>query len=1538
MANSISQSNNAMNIGINIIIVSAYIVYEVTNVTLGDECSFDNDIYKICIDPDTVCSKTEGKCKCDRNHAEIDGQCVELPDKLFSNKYEYQAILANQEPNKVLNFSLNVPQEYLRDTKLELIPQGRKIEVNGINENNEVQVIVSDTKLLQSEVMMLKVETIYGGVKVHDSMLFKLEIVINETFDSISIEEEKPNGTRIDDFSLPGFKDFEFVDCPEFTFKQNTIYTNKILDRERGNSEYHCKIKATFEKDNQCTFRDVGSVIISIEDINDNPPVFPRQTYFGKVKENDPEAVVLFQDTSGKSVKITTADRDITPNNNITYTLSGGDDLPFSLTNNDRDAVIKVKRNSKIDKETKDNYIFIIEASDGINKNSATVTIEIIDVNEPAKFTKKNYTFNVSEDDSNVFVGYVIAVDEDKNEKYRKNKYNILSGSFGYFEITQNGSLYLKNTTRQKQTLFFELIVSVSDENLPEERETTNVTIRVTDVNESPKFNQSLYNFIILEGDACKDGMGQVYAYEIDFKDTANSIFKFSIESNLFNVDPETGNITCKNSLDYEQKTEYELEVKAVDKGSPPLSSTTKVLVKLEDANDNDPILDVGTNPVILCSNIRIKGKPITVVRASDADSGLNGQLTFSITKINGEDIFGIDDSGLVFVKEENNTLECNKNYTVEITCSDNGVNPRSVRRNLKVSVSAQGIKGLFKETEFVFNITEGVEYTNFLGIDFNQDVVSPTAQLFIVDRDAALHFSLRNKTLIINGIFDRENKSEYRIILKATETSGVNKSDIAVIRIHIIDVNDNPPVITDKNYIRYLSLYEGMKIGKPLIRVEASDADETKNTLFTYSLLTPNIPFIINSATGNIITSEILDREKTSIYHLLVSVTDGNFTDVAYITVEIKDVNDNPPVIQDPGFKTINVTENLVHQAIPIKIRDEDSIGSININLNRNCPLSLNNPLSSNVQQSGSIATGELNFKSLDYEEQTKYECIITATDGNYTTNKTLVINVVDVNDNSPVFRMIPGEIRVDVPVNPGDILVDMINATDADSGSNGQIMFSVEPEEYYEINKNTGEIRFKSLQNDSTLVITITATDSGIPPKSSVAKINVTISNDRPKPEFIGLRDDLEVTENNVYQNLYTVKANISNITLANGERQCEFQYSIKGNSNFEIDEKGGNISLVKALDREELVSLDRLDRLGRLGLVVVAKTECGNFPVSSSTTLFITIMDENDNKPECKQQLQRIEILQSLSINDKVGQIEAKDDDDEYNGIQTYAATSTLEYFFINPKTGLISLKKKFPTLRKAKDYLISALVADPNNNLVCNISITVNPDNFNAPVFSQSKYTTSLDIGAKKGEVLVVDDLKASDKDNDTITYNLDPEERLFRINSSTNGPIITLTSDIKVDTQTVIILKVYAVDDVSPIKTGTCTIEIAIEGQFCLQESSYRGVKADAETATLFQILFYGMLSALSLCVVLLVILCYKWRTLSREKTKKFTLYKTMNRRPQVYDEVGHAEDNRGFDAVSVDGSNYYYTIDAHNDKLSTRSAVMFNEPPPDYPN
>ncbi|ESO94208.1 hypothetical protein LOTGIDRAFT_161416 [Lottia gigantea] len=82
---------------------------EVTNVTLGDECSFDNDIYKICIDPDTVCSKTEGKCKCDRNHAEIDGQCVELPDKLFSNKYEYQVILANIEPNKALTLSYYVP-------------------------------------------------------------------------------------------------------------------------------------------------------------------------------------------------------------------------------------------------------------------------------------------------------------------------------------------------------------------------------------------------------------------------------------------------------------------------------------------------------------------------------------------------------------------------------------------------------------------------------------------------------------------------------------------------------------------------------------------------------------------------------------------------------------------------------------------------------------------------------------------------------------------------------------------------------------------------------------------------------------------------------------------------------------------------------------------------------------------------------------------------------------------------------------------------------------------------------------------------------------------------------------------------------------------------------------------------------------------------------------------------------------------------------------------------------------------------------------
>lgn len=57
-----------------------------------------------------------------------------------------------------------------------------------------------------------------------------------------------------------------------------------------------------------------------------------------------------------------------------------------------------------------------------------------------------------------------------------------------------------------------------------------------------------------------------------------------------FQLHASTGALSTARSLDRETRSEYTLEVVAMDRGSPALSATVTVEVKVLDVNDNSPV------------------------------------------------------------------------------------------------------------------------------------------------------------------------------------------------------------------------------------------------------------------------------------------------------------------------------------------------------------------------------------------------------------------------------------------------------------------------------------------------------------------------------------------------------------------------------------------------------------------------------------------------------------------------------------------------------------------------------------------------------------------------------------------------------------------------------------------------------------------------------------------------------------------------------------------------------------------------------------
>ncbi|XP_060773607.1 desmoglein-2.1-like [Neoarius graeffei] len=169
-----------------------------------------------------------------------------------------------------------------------------------------------------------------------------------------------------------------------------------------------------------------------------------------------------------------------------------------------------------------------------------------------------------------------------------------------------------------------------------------------------------------------------------------------------------------------------------------------------------------------------------------------------------------------------------------------------------------------------------------------------------------------------VTGILDREEISQYNLSGVAVHAdTSMAESDIQL-TIKVKDQNDNPPIFLP---IGTGSVYELSKRGTTVMKVTATDADEPGNinSQISYKIVDQNPPgemmFDINQNGEVIVSNENLDREKVDQYKLTVRASDlnGNYscnTATTTLTIQIKDVNDNIPVLEQDSFE-VSVEEN---------------------------------------------------------------------------------------------------------------------------------------------------------------------------------------------------------------------------------------------------------------------------------------------------------------------------------------------------------------------------------------------------------------------------------------------------------------------------------------------------------------------------------------------------------------------------------------------------------------------------------------------------
>lgn len=364
------------------------------------------------------------------------------------------------------------------------------------------------------------------------------------------------------------------------------------------------------------------TVNITIQDVNDNQPVFNQSRYFATVPENA---------TIGTSIlQVRATDDDAGENGEVEYSIN--------RRQSDRDNMFRIDSttgmivvNKPLDFETKELHELVVVAKDrGLQPLETTtfVSIKVTDVNDNQPtinviFLSEDATPKISESaQPGEFVARISVHDPDSKTEY-SNVNVTLSGGDGHFNLTtQNSVIYLVVVSlpldRETQSNYT-LNVVATDTGTPPLHASKTINLQVTDINDNaPEFESEVYQANVMEVSDPGTSVIQIMANDKD--EGNNSAITYSLadspetHSYWFQIDSRSGLVTTRAHVDCETDPVPRLTVVATDNGFPPLSSSATVLVTIHDVNDNEPIFDQSFYNVSVAEN-ETKGRCILKVR-----------------------------------------------------------------------------------------------------------------------------------------------------------------------------------------------------------------------------------------------------------------------------------------------------------------------------------------------------------------------------------------------------------------------------------------------------------------------------------------------------------------------------------------------------------------------------------------------------------------------------------------------------------------------------------------------------------------------------------------------------------------------------------------------------------------------------------------------------------------------------------------------------------------------------------------------------------
>ncbi|KAF1384699.1 hypothetical protein PFLUV_G00122890 [Perca fluviatilis] len=462
------------------------------------------------------------------------------------------------------------------------------------------------------------------------------------------------------------------------------------------------------------------------------------------------------------------------------------------------------------------------------------------------------------------------------------------------------------------------------------------ISLQIQDINDNPPvFTKDEIKIEINELAVKGSSFRVLEAHDIDIGQ--NAVQSYALQANNYLVlkiqsksdGGKFAELVLNKDLDREEQHELRLLLTALDGGSPQRTGTATVHVTVLDANDNAPVFSQTVYNAILPENSPLDTVVVTVA-ATDADEGLNGDVTYELSRISetGKRVFALNHNTgeikiigpLDFEKESIYEMRVDAKDGYGLTSDSKVIIEISDVNDNPPEISLKSLTNPISE-----NVSPGTE----VGIINVQDRDSENNRQVRCSIQQGVPFklvpSIKNYySLVTTGQLDRELVSDYNITISATDEGSPPLSSSKTVQLSVADINDNPPVFEEQSYSAYVT--ENNKPGSTLCSVTARDPDWRQNGTVIYSLLPGEVNgapvssyLSVNGDKGAIHAVRSFDYEQFRSFKVHVMARDNGSPPLSSnvtVSVFISDVNDNSPQILYPAPEGNSFMTELVPKA----------------------------------------------------------------------------------------------------------------------------------------------------------------------------------------------------------------------------------------------------------------------------------------------------------------------------------------------------------------------------------------------------------------------------------------------------------------------------------------------------------------------------------------------------------------------------------------------------------------------------------------------